>query len=139
MGNPGWSSSEVLPYFLKSEKMKIAEYKNSSVHNTKGQLNVDRPPFRTKLADVFLEAGKELGYSVIDYNAGDNVGFSNLQVNIDKGMKCSGNRAFLGKASKRKNLDVLILAQVTKVSNFIMSVIVKFSQTRKILLYFFLL
>lgn len=115
MGNPGWSFDEVLPYFLKTEKMEIPEYQNSSFHGTKGLLSVDRPAYKTKLADAFLEAGRELNYDVIDQNAGDNVGFSSLQVNLVKGMKCSGNRAFLSKASKRRNLDVLIIAQVTKV------------------------
>lgn len=115
MGNPGWSWKEVLPYFLKSEKMNIPEYKNSPHHSTKGQLYVERLPFRTKLAEVFLEAASELGHKIIDYNSGDNNGFSYLQVNMINGTRCSGNRAFLSKASKRRNLDVVILAQVTKV------------------------
>lgn len=115
MGNPGWSYQEVLPYFKKSEKMKIPEYQNSPFHGTEGELHVERLPFRTKLADVFLEAGKELGYKSGDYNAGDNEGFSLVQVNMIRGTRCSGNRAFLSKASRRRNLDVVILAQVTKV------------------------
>lgn len=115
-GNPGWSFKEVLPYFKKSEKMNIPELMNSPFHSTTGELHVERVPFQTKLSVDFLEAGRELGYEVVDYNTGNNFGFARIQVNMINGSRCSGNRAFLSKASKRQNLDVVILAQVTKVS-----------------------
>lgn len=97
--------------------MRIPELRGSPLHGVDGELNVERVPFQTELSFVFLEAGKELGYPVVDYNSGDNFGFSRIQVNMINGTRCSGNRAFLSKASKRPNLDVVILAQVTKVSD----------------------
>lgn len=60
-GNTGWSHDEVLPYFLKSENNRIAELQNTSYHAQGGPLNVESIPFRTLLADAFIEAGKELG------------------------------------------------------------------------------
>lgn len=99
--------------------MKIPEYMNSSFHSTEGELHVERLPFTTKLAKTFLEAGTELGYDIIDYNNGENVGFSLIQVNMINGSRCSGNRAFLSKASVRENLHVLISSQVTKVKRIL--------------------
>lgn len=41
IGNPGWSYEEVLPYFKKSEDMRIEKYKDDPYHGTDGYLTVE--------------------------------------------------------------------------------------------------
>lgn len=41
MGNPGWSYEDILPYFKKSEDMRIDEYKNDFYHGQGGYLSVN--------------------------------------------------------------------------------------------------
>lgn len=42
LGNPGWSYEEVLPYFRKSEDMRIEELRGDYYHGTGGYLSVSR-------------------------------------------------------------------------------------------------
>ncbi|KAJ9596066.1 hypothetical protein L9F63_012734 [Diploptera punctata] len=66
MGNPGWGYKDVLPYFLKLENMSIPELRTDSIyHSTSGEVPVNYAPYRTPLADAFLEAGKELGIHIL--------------------------------------------------------------------------
>ena len=67
LGCDGWGYKDVLPYFLKSEDMKIESLKSSKYHNTGGFLAVSAGGV-TPLAEKYLQAGKEIGYSVVDYN-----------------------------------------------------------------------
>jgi choline dehydrogenase-like flavoprotein len=78
-GNPGWGWNNVLPYFLKSENAK-GDFANSSFHGRVGYLDVQRVPYKTVLAETFLAAGRELGQRQVDYNSGDMLGISLLQV-----------------------------------------------------------
>ena len=61
MGNDGWSFSEVLPYFIKSEDNRNPYFANSSYHGVGGPLTVQEAPYRTPLGTAFVEAGVELG------------------------------------------------------------------------------
>jgi len=95
-GNTGWGWKSVLPYFLKSERCNIPEYNSSQAHNTRGDLPVERVPAHTPLLNVFLDAGKEMGYDIIDYNNGKtHIGFSALQANMHRGRRASGSTSFL--------------------------------------------
>lgn len=62
-----------------------------------------------------MESGHALGYPSIDYNSGELLGFSRLQVNQRKGHRCSSNKAFLRPIRHRNNLHVAKEALVTKV------------------------
>ncbi|CAG2060290.1 unnamed protein product [Timema podura] len=57
LGNPGWGYSDVLPLFLKSEQINIPDLLNSSYHSEYGEVLVERAPFRTPLAPLFLKGG----------------------------------------------------------------------------------
>ncbi|XP_029680093.1 glucose dehydrogenase [FAD, quinone]-like [Formica exsecta] len=113
LGNVGWSYADVLPYFKKSEKFNVPGIKNSSYHNENGYLCVERVPYHTKLATAYLEAGKELGYEIVDYNGQDQIGFSYLQVNMDHGTRYSAAKAYL--QLNRSNLEIITGARVVKV------------------------
>ncbi|KAJ9586583.1 hypothetical protein L9F63_028375, partial [Diploptera punctata] len=116
MGNPGWGYKDVLPYFLKLENMSIPELRTDSIyHSTSGEVPVNYAPYRTPLADAFLEAGKELGYSVLDYNGETPIGFSYIQTNTRNGSRWSASRAYLHPIRNRKNLHVKKWSLVTKI------------------------
>ncbi|XP_011315257.1 glucose dehydrogenase [FAD, quinone] isoform X1 [Fopius arisanus] len=113
LGNDGWSYEEVLPYFRKSERFRVPGPYNSSFHGEDGPLCVEHAPYHTKLASSFLKAGQHLGYEVLDCNGPQQIGFSYLQLNMDKGSRCSASRAYL--RIKRSNLDIVTDARVTKI------------------------
>ncbi|XP_015112870.1 glucose dehydrogenase [FAD, quinone] [Diachasma alloeum] len=113
LGNHGWSYEEVLPYFKKSEKFKIPNCYNASYHGTNGNVCVEYAPYHTPLSTAFLESGRLMGYKVLDYNGPQQLGFSYLQLNMDRGARCSASKAYL--SLTRPNLDIVTGALVTKV------------------------
>ena len=79
-GNPGWGYNDVLPYFLKSENMTIPELSDDTkYHSTSREQTISYAPYRSPMADAYVEGGAELGYSVIDYNGATQTGFSHVQ------------------------------------------------------------
>ncbi|XP_011497609.1 PREDICTED: glucose dehydrogenase [FAD, quinone]-like [Ceratosolen solmsi marchali] len=116
MGNDGWSSEELLKYFKKLENIEIKNLKyDRMMHSTKGPVHINYPPYHTPLAESFLEAGLEMRYPIIDYNANQDIGFSYIQCTMINGTRMSTNRAYLNPASKRKNLFLSRLSHVNKV------------------------
>jgi glucose dehydrogenase (acceptor) len=108
----GWGYDDVLPYFLRSEDMRIPNLANDKkYHSTKGELVITRPPYHTQIASDFVEAG----YQETDYNAATQIGFSLLQTTMKDGERLSSNRAFLEPARRRKNLHVVNWSFVTKI------------------------
>ena len=83
MGNPGWGYKDVLPYFLKIENMTIPELAaNTKYHSTSGYQSISYAPYRSPMADAYVEGGAELGYRVIDYNGETQTGFCYIQSTI---------------------------------------------------------
>ncbi len=116
MGNDGWSYKDVFKYFMKLETIGIDDLtRDKAMHNTNGPLYIGYPSFHTPLAESFLEAGQELGYPKIDYNADQHVGFSYIQSTTKNGTRMSTNKAYLHPAKKRKNLFLSKLSHVNKV------------------------
>ena len=104
MGADGWSFDDVLPYFLKSEDSQLGI--DSKYHSTGGPLTVSYPSYSTTGAKAFVEAGRELGYRVGDYNGESRFGFSIAQMTIRNGKRCSTSTAFLRPAMERSNLHI---------------------------------
>ncbi|KAL0126576.1 hypothetical protein PUN28_005140 [Cardiocondyla obscurior] len=116
MGNEGWAYKDVLEYFKKLEKIEIPELKSDTIyHGTDGPVHVTRSSFHTLIAEGFLKAGEELGYSTVDYNGKNAIGFSYVQSTIMNGTRMSSNRAYLIPARDRKNLHVTLESTATKV------------------------
>ncbi|XP_053406437.1 glucose dehydrogenase [FAD, quinone]-like [Mercenaria mercenaria] len=113
-GCKGWSYNDVLPYFLKSEDIKKEELKSSKYHHIGGPMAISESDV-TPFADLYLKAGKELGYNLTDYNGKTQEGFSKTQINTRRGVRDSSAVAFLGNVEKRDNLDIAINTFVTKV------------------------
>ncbi|XP_022115817.1 glucose dehydrogenase [FAD, quinone] [Pieris rapae] len=106
MGNEGWSYDEILPYFKKSENIKIPELRNSSFHGVGGYLDIDHATYSSPLEQAFRNAGLQLGYEWNDPNGEKVIGFSKPQATIRNGRRCSSSKAFLEPVRFRKNLKV---------------------------------
>lgn len=86
-----------------------------SYRNFNGPLRIAHPPFQSSLVDAFIEAGRELGFSPVDYNGENMTGFSYVQATQINGERMSSNRAYLHPAKKRRNLVVSMNSLVTRV------------------------
>ncbi|KAK2703759.1 hypothetical protein QYM36_017891, partial [Artemia franciscana] len=116
LGNYGWDYESILPYFKKPEDNKNPKYAaDKRYHGTGGMLNVEEAPYKTELADAFVEAGVELGYENRDCNAEFQTGFMIPQGTIKKGWRQSTATAFLRPVKTRKNLHISTNSHVTKI------------------------
>ncbi|XP_043270254.1 glucose dehydrogenase [FAD, quinone]-like [Venturia canescens] len=114
-GNPGWDYDSVLPYFKRSEDMKIAELRESSYHGTGGYLSIEKFRYQTSMADYFVEAGRQMSYEYGDVNGARQTGFMHAHGTLRDGLRCSTAKAFLRPVSKRKNLHVRTHAFVEEI------------------------
>ena len=84
------------------------------MHSSGGYLTVD-DPWRTPLAQAYVDAGVELGYKETDINGEYNNGFMKAQGTIRRGSRCSTSKAFLRPARDRRNLHIAMKAHVTRI------------------------
>lgn len=98
------------------EDTTIPEFaKNRAHRSTKGYMSVSNVPYRTPIADAFVEAGRYMGQPIIDYNGATQSGFNYLQVSMKNGTRWSSSRAFLHPITGRPNLHVKKQSLVTKI------------------------
>ena len=115
-GCTGWGYKDVLPYFLKSEDILTEELKDSKYHNAGGYLGVSTENVYD-ITGEWLQAGRELGYKIVDYNGESQVGFGRAQYTIRSGTRSSTSVEFLGKAAQgRSNLHISLRSHVTKIN-----------------------
>ena len=114
-GCTGWSYKEILPYFLKAEDILIDNLSKSRYHHKGGPIGVSDASVSTA-PDVFVKAGKELGYEEVDYNGKKQEGFSRSQSSIRGGVRSSTVREYLRPAMRRNNLHVAVNTQATKIT-----------------------
>ena len=113
LGNAGWSYSDLLPYFIKSEC-------NSSLkdeyHGNSGPLHVSHLQSDNPFQNIFLTAAKEAGFPICkDFNGASQEGLGIYQVTHQNGERCSAARAYLfPHLGKRHNLHIKTQAQVQK-------------------------
>ncbi|XP_076665427.1 glucose dehydrogenase [FAD, quinone]-like [Andrena cerasifolii] len=115
MGNPGWNYESVLPYFKKSEDMRIPEYQDSPYHQTGGYLTVEYFRYRSPVTDHLVNANIDMGYELRDVNGAKQTGITFSHGTLRDGLRCSTEKAFLRSASKRKNLHVSTQTMVQKI------------------------
>ncbi len=102
LGLPGWSWSDVLPYFRKHEHHFLGE---SEHHATGGEWHVEYPRLRWDIIDVWREAAAQYGIKPCnDFNTGDNEGTCYFHVNQRRGRRWSAARGFLKPVLNRQNL-----------------------------------
>ncbi len=104
MGMEGWSYTDVLPYFRKSE---ANERLKNDLHGTDGPLNVSDPTQTNPVSDAMIEAGVQAGLPHnTDINGLDQEGIGYFQLTIKNGLRWSAATAYLKPAMKRSNLRV---------------------------------
>ncbi len=102
LGLPGWSWSDVLPYFRKHEHHFLGE---SEHHAIGGEWHVEYPRLRWDIIDVWREAAAQYGIKPSnDFNTGDNEGTCYFHVNQRRGRRWSAARGFLKPVLNRQNL-----------------------------------
>ncbi|XP_026673171.1 glucose dehydrogenase [FAD, quinone]-like [Ceratina calcarata] len=114
-GNPGWNYESVLPYFKKSEDMRIEEYQESPYHGVGGYLTVEYFGYYAPITEYFMEAIKERGYDEVDVTGANQTGFSFCMGTVRDGMRCSAAKAFLRPAWRRSNLHISTDSYVEKI------------------------
>ena len=118
-GNRGWGWDNVLPYFIKSENNELGK---NDFHSDKGPIMVANKKIKLKMLDEFINAAKEKGIpEVNDFNTGDNFGvgyfqFTTTHSNIGLKLRCSAAKGYLNPVKKRKNLKIIVNAQVQKIN-----------------------
>ncbi|XP_068086574.1 glucose dehydrogenase [FAD, quinone]-like [Anabrus simplex] len=116
LGNPGWSYEDVLPYFKKSEDMRITgKHVDYPYHGKGGYLTIEEYKYKTPITDAFLAAGHEMGYPTRDVNGEYQTGFTPSHGTLRNGLRCSTAKAFLRPARKRPNLHVSMFSHVTQI------------------------
>ncbi|KAK8741860.1 hypothetical protein OTU49_002431, partial [Cherax quadricarinatus] len=116
LGNPGWDYHTVLRYFKKAEHYRGTRNKNTAeYHGRGGPLSVDDKRWGAPLLAGYLKAGQELGYSVIDANGPEQIGFSVADMTQVDGGRSSVAQSYLRPALDRGNLHIVSRAHVTQV------------------------
>jgi glucose dehydrogenase (acceptor) len=115
LGNEGWSYREVLPYFKKSEDMRVDEHTDSPYHGTGGPLTVEEFAYKSPISETFLTSLREMGYEKRDLNGEKQTGFMASHGTVRQGLRCSTAKAFLRPASRRNNLHISMHSHVEKI------------------------
>ncbi|XP_028163511.1 glucose dehydrogenase [FAD, quinone]-like [Ostrinia furnacalis] len=113
-----WSYNNVLPYFIKSERMETAavlESPTGRFHGADGYLGVTK--VHDSKTNKYFDAFQELGYNtVLDTNGNYTLGFTEPQFTMADGIRQSTANAFLSPIKNRPNLYVLKNHLATKIN-----------------------
>ncbi|KAM3956940.1 ecdysone oxidase-like [Aphomia sociella] len=113
-----WRYDNVLPYFIKSEKLNDPIISNSSYaafHGYDGYLGVTKKD--TDKSKKYLDAFNELGFGVVlDTNGNYTLGFTEPMYTLADGHRQSTATAFLSPIKDRSNLYILKNTLVTKIN-----------------------
>ena len=113
LGCVGWSYSEVLPYFRRSEQRETGE---DSYRGGEGPMRVRAADFPNPLNRAFIDAGMEAGFPYTDdFNGHQQEGVGHYDTNICDGKRWNTSRAYLWPAMERPNLEVQSDALVTRI------------------------
>src|SRR5271157_3639212 len=113
LGNTGWSSTDVLPYFKRAEhQVRGAD----EFHSTGGPLCVSDTTEHHPICEAFIEGAMSLGYPRNDdFNGAKQEGVGYHQTTTRNGKRCSTAVGYLHPARSRPNLRVVTGALGEKV------------------------
>ncbi len=112
-GNPGWSFSEVLPYFVKSENN---ERGADNLHGASGPLAVSDIKPKDELTEALIAGAFELGFPRNpDFNGITQEGAGYYQLNTRRGLRCSTAVGYLRPIRRDAKLRVVTQAQASRV------------------------
>lgn len=113
-GAPGWSFSEVLPYFVKIESN--GEFGDDQLHGKNGPLPVSSIGRKHELIESFIGAAQANGVPrTADFNGAAQEGAGYFQLTTRNGWRMSAAAAYLKPAQKRDNLKIITDTQVLRV------------------------
>ena len=93
LGNAGWSFSDVLPYFKRSENN--ADF-DGEYHGKDGPLAVNKLRTENPVQKIFMQAAQEGQFRIRDdFNADDHEGLGVYQVTQKNGERWSAARAYI--------------------------------------------
>jgi choline dehydrogenase len=112
-GLPGWGWADMLPYFKRMERYAPGD---PEVRGREGPIGVTSLKGFDELADAFVQAGQEAGFPYVeDYNDGHYEGAAYLQYSTWRGFRSSSAVGYLRPARRRRNLEVMTDAVVSRV------------------------
>ena len=112
LGNEGWSYTEVLPYFKRSETSEVGD---DNVRGKNGPQRVSKVRISHPLTDVFIEGAREVGIPFNkDLNGASQEGVGYCQASQYKGRRFSTAAGYL-RGLSRSNLRVELDATVTQI------------------------
>jgi choline dehydrogenase len=112
-GNPGWSFTEVLPYFVKSENN---ERGADNFHGASGLLAVSDIRPRHELIEALITGANELGIPTNpDFNGPTQEGAGYYQLNTRRGLRCSTAMGYLHPLNGHPKLSVRTEALANRV------------------------
>lgn len=113
LGARGWSYDDVLPYFRKCERYGGGK---DEFHGDEGSLGVESAGWQNPLADAFLGASQSIGIPRRDdFCQREIEGAGYYQMTTWRGRRSSTASAYLNRASKRANLDIMTEALVSRI------------------------
>ncbi len=113
LGNTGWSWSDVLPYFKRSETWKSPA---GEMRGNDGPLSVSPSRLRREIVDAWIEAAVAAGFRKnADYNGENQEGVGYFQLTAKNGMRCSSAVAYLRPAMRRTNLKIFTKTQAESI------------------------
>ncbi|XP_074028141.1 glucose dehydrogenase [FAD, quinone] [Leptinotarsa decemlineata] len=118
VGDSRWSYSSVLPIFKRTERFVHRDKEApiyEPIHGRNGFFNVEHHLPRSPQLNAWLNAHKELGYPIADYNAGTGLGAAHAQLNTRNGRTEDAGTSFLFPILSRPNLKILLNSYVTKI------------------------
>ncbi|MBW0004864.1 MAG: choline dehydrogenase [Hyphomicrobiales bacterium] len=112
-GNPGWSFSEVLPYFVKSENNDRGP---DNLHGGSGPLCVSDIGAKDELIEALIAGAQELGIPRNpDFNGATQEGAGYYQLNTRRGLRCSTAVGYLRPIRRHPKLNVRTNALATRI------------------------
>jgi choline dehydrogenase len=116
LGAEGWGYADVLPYFMKAERLLIDGRPDNSYRGHGGPLCVTRGSRTNRLHDMFLEACEQAGHARSDdLNGYRQEGCGDFEMTVAGGVRWSAARAYLKDARKRTNLHLVRHALVERI------------------------
>jgi len=114
LGNTGWSYSDVLPYFKRSENN---EELDGEYHGKAGPLRVSGLRSDNPVREMFLQGAREAQFRIRDdFNGAEQEGLGVYQVTQHNGERWSAARGYIHPhMANRANLRVETLAQATRI------------------------
>lgn len=114
MAGGNWSWADVFPYFVKSEGIR-ATNADPGYHGLSGPLTVSPLQNAFPVDKAFLQGVQQYGLKIGDFNGADQERFMYSWFTTRDGKRCSTGKAYLGPASARPNLNLLLFARVSRV------------------------